>query len=44
MKYIMDKKLKQLEDTLKDVKKKMKILHVKVDGTAIYDKIHKHSN
>ena len=36
----MDKKL---EDTFEDVKKKMALLHVKVDGTAIYDRTHGHS-
>ena len=38
------KKLKQLEDALEDVKKRMKKIDVKVDGTSSYDKIRKHSD
>jgi len=40
----MDKKLKQLEDILKDVNTRMKKIDVKVDGTASYDKTHKRAD
>ena len=38
-----DKKLKHLENTLEDVKTRIKEFDIKVDGTSRYDKIHKHS-
>ena len=33
-----DEKLKRLNDAIKDIKERMKIIGVKVDGTATYDK------
>ena len=36
------KRLKKLEDSLEHVKKGIKDLEIKVDGTASYDSLHKH--
>ena len=36
------KRLKKLEDSLEHVKKGIKDLEIKVDGTASYDRLHKH--
>ena len=38
------KRLKKLEDSLEHVKKGIKDLEVKVDGTASYDRLHKCAN